>query len=404
MPELRRPGNGPPNYGAHPNIFTVTIHHGGNWFTLSGNNKYEGGEVGHFDWVHFNYFTKKELDGMVIDLRYKLPVGFLYKPIGKTLNMGFMVVVDKDIKMIIEDIESNRATEIHVVHALGWKEDSEVVNHVPSKALPPLKGCVIEELPNDCDVPVDVFGIPIINIEEDHEEREVIMLCDSNHGTADVGMEEANEVRNHTFEENLGEAEEVRRNKKGKRKVVEEDFILEEEEFIQDVEAEKEMGTKADPKRWWGSIVMETLMVIISENDLRELNSDDEDGICKSSIEFNPKTNIKNFNFELHMEFATVTLLKDTIREYFIVNDMEFVFIANESNRVRVKCKAPGCKWMLFASLINKIEGKTMKQLVTRKRGRPPLKNPSEETIKRKARRNNLINHQLDPLILEEIS
>ncbi|KAM6543142.1 hypothetical protein CsatB_007589 [Cannabis sativa] len=61
------------------------------------------------------------------------------------------------------------------------------------------------------------------------------------------------------------------------------------------------------------------------------------------------------------MEFATVTLLKDTIREYFIVNDMEFVFIANESNRVRVKCKAPGCKWMLFASLINKIEGKTMK-------------------------------------------
>uniref|UniRef100_A0A803P347 PB1-like domain-containing protein n=1 Tax=Cannabis sativa TaxID=3483 RepID=A0A803P347_CANSA len=248
-------------HGAHPNIFTVTIHHGGNWFTLSGNNKYEGGEVGHFDWVHFNYFTKKELDGMVIDLGYKLPVGFLYKPIGKTLNMGFMVVVDKDIKMIIEDIESNRATEIHVylvfpkvVHALGWKEDSEVVNHVPSKALPPLKGCVIEELPDDYDVPVDVFGISIINIEEDHEEREVIMLCDSNHGTVDVGMEEANEVRNHDFEENLGEAEEVRMNKKGKRKVVEEDFILEEEEFIQDVEAEKEMGTKADPKRWSGSI------------------------------------------------------------------------------------------------------------------------------------------------------
>ncbi|KAF4376208.1 hypothetical protein F8388_018877 [Cannabis sativa] len=91
--------------------------------------------------------------------------------------------------------------------------------------------------------------------------------------------------------------------------------------------------------------------------------------------------------------------VEDTIREYFIVNDMEFVFLANDSNRVRVKCKAPGCKWMLFASLINKIEGKTMKvkklenehtcgmQLVTRKRGRPPLKNPSEETIKRKARR-----------------
>ncbi|KAF4376205.1 hypothetical protein F8388_018874 [Cannabis sativa] len=284
--------------------------------------------------------------------------------------MGFMVVVDNDIKMITEDIESNRATEIHVylvfpkvVHALGWKEDSKVVNHVPSKALPPLKGCVIEELPDDCDVPMDVF--------------------------------EANEVRNHTFEENLREAEEVRRNKKGKRKVVEEDFILEEEEFIQDVEAEKEMGTKVDPKRWWGSIADFCANTagdgdsdgICSEDDLRELNSDDEDGICKSSIEFNPKTNIKNFNFELHMEFATVTLLRDTIREYFIVNDMEFVFIANDSNRVRVKCKAPGCKWMLFASLINKIEAKTMKQLVTRKRGRPPLKNPSEETIKRKARR-----------------
>ncbi|XP_062118312.1 uncharacterized protein LOC133831926 [Humulus lupulus] len=61
------------------------------------------------------------------------------------------------------------------------------------------------------------------------------------------------------------------------------------------------------------------------------------------------------------MEFATVTILRNAIREYFIEGDQEYVFIANDSNRVRVKCKGANCDWMLFASIVNKTDGKIMR-------------------------------------------
>ena len=100
--------------GGHTNIFTIAIHHGGSSFTPFGNRRYEGRKVDYVDWVNIDYFTRMELDGMALDLGHKLPVGFMYKPIGKVLNMGYMVVGDKEILRIVEDIERNRATKIDI--------------------------------------------------------------------------------------------------------------------------------------------------------------------------------------------------------------------------------------------------------------------------------------------------
>ncbi|XP_062113116.1 uncharacterized protein LOC133824263 [Humulus lupulus] len=127
------------------------------------------------------------------------------------------------------------------------------------------------------------------------------------------------------------------------RRENDEDFILEEEEFEQDVEAEKEMDG------------------ICSEEELHELKLEDEFDAGKNSKEFNLKTKMQNFQFVLGMEFSTVTILRNAIREYIIEGDREYVFISNDSNRIRVKCKGANYEWMLFASIVNKTEGKTMR-------------------------------------------
>ncbi|XP_062085390.1 uncharacterized protein LOC133791483 [Humulus lupulus] len=129
------------------------------------------------------------------------------------------------------------------------------------------------------------------------------------------------------------------------------------------------MGTQSDPRRWWRSVLdFCTQNVddgdsdgICYEEELHELKSDDEFDAGKNSKEFNPKTKMQNFQFVLGMEFATVTILRNAIRKYFIEGDREYVFITNDSNKVRVKCKGANCEWMLFASIVNKTDGKTMR-------------------------------------------
>ncbi|XP_062099818.1 uncharacterized protein LOC133805665 [Humulus lupulus] len=129
------------------------------------------------------------------------------------------------------------------------------------------------------------------------------------------------------------------------------------------------MGTQSDPRRWWRSVSdFCTQNVddgdsdgICSKEKLHELKSDDEFDAGKNSKEFNLKTKMQNFQFVLGMEFATVKILRNAIREYFIEGDREYVFISIDSNRVRVKCKGANCEWMLFASIVNKTDAKTMR-------------------------------------------
>ncbi|XP_062119248.1 uncharacterized protein LOC133832997 [Humulus lupulus] len=224
-----------------------------------------------------------------------------------------------------------------------------------------------------------------MDYESDMENQipEVVVLSDSEDDIGDVredtveenqepvqsdrnGKGKQADVRENTAEESK---DKVQRDRKGKGKQTDEDFILEEEEFEQDVEAKIEMGTQSDPRRWWRSVSDfcaqnvddGDLDGICYEEELHEMKSDDEFDAGKNSKEFNPKTKMQNFQFVLGMEFATVTILRNAIREYFIEGDREYVFIANDSNRVRVKCKGANSEWMLFASIVNKTDGKTMR-------------------------------------------
>ncbi|KAF4356269.1 hypothetical protein F8388_000716 [Cannabis sativa] len=151
------------------------------------------------------------------------------------------------------------------------------------------------------------------------------------------------------------------------------------------------------------------------------------------------------FNFKLGMEFGSVQLLKNTLKEHFILESKEYKLLANDLEKFRAVCRAPGCPYLLYAHVngdgktfrINKmkpkhqcgivmhpnmdfsafhqmtqnikfskvsnhqfyrardtariiLEGsvKDQYEIVEKKKGeRPPVKNPTKETIKRKKRK-----------------
>ena len=68
---------------------------------------------------------------------------------------------------------------------------------------------------------------------------------------------------------------------------------------------------------------------------------------------------MQNPIFTVGMLFTTVQEFRKVVREYGIKNGHNFHFIKNESDRVRVRCAADGCPWLLYASLVNRKE-KTM--------------------------------------------
>ncbi|XP_062019055.1 uncharacterized protein LOC133735674 [Rosa rugosa] len=77
----------------------------------------------------------------------------------------------------------------------------------------------------------------------------------------------------------------------------------------------------------------------------------DSDGELEEvGIEFNPSTDMKKSNFCLKMQFATVQILRDALREKAIQGGWEYVYIKNDKTRLRVVCKENNCPFELFAS------------------------------------------------------
>ncbi|KAF4377479.1 hypothetical protein F8388_024970 [Cannabis sativa] len=132
---------------------------------------------------------------------------------------------------------------------------------------------------------------------------------------------EKDRVENHPVENANGETSTT----------LEEEFTFEEEEFVQDVEAEKEIGLQSDPGRWWGAITDFCHQVV---------DDGDSDGVSSG---------FEGFKLLPEMEFASVTILRNAIKEYFIQINRQY--LVNDSRRVRVKCKGEGCEWMMFASV-----------------------------------------------------
>ncbi|KAF4366565.1 hypothetical protein F8388_004229 [Cannabis sativa] len=147
--------------------FTVKLIHGSTWFSPFGNRRYEGGSWEYFDHCKIEGFTRLDLEDMARSLQCRFPFGFLYKPHGKHLNMGFMVVNNASIQLMLEDLTARNNAEANVYLvlpdpqlAVEWEEDAEAVKiHQPEQSSK-VEKCKIEELPEGCTVVADVVVNP----------------------------------------------------------------------------------------------------------------------------------------------------------------------------------------------------------------------------------------------------
>ncbi|KAF4403166.1 hypothetical protein G4B88_027937 [Cannabis sativa] len=147
--------------------FTVKLIHGGLWFSPFGNRRYEGGCWEYFDHYKIEGFTRHDLEDMARSLEYRFPFGFLYKPHGKHLNMGFMVVNNASIQLMLEDLTARNNAEANVYLvlpdpqlAVEWEEDAEAIKMQEPQQSSKVEKCKIEELPEGCTVVADVVVNP----------------------------------------------------------------------------------------------------------------------------------------------------------------------------------------------------------------------------------------------------
>ncbi|KAM6541865.1 hypothetical protein CsatB_006312 [Cannabis sativa] len=145
------------------------------------------------------------------------------------------------------------------------------------------------------------------------------------------------------------------------------DFVLHEEEYCGEPKVERHDYTQPDSCDWWGrhtELVPDALCEdegdIGEETEMRSVHSDEEnESAGPYKLPYNPDTNLENLEWKPYMEFASIEVLRKTIRAYFIHQNKEYILKANDSKKFRVKCSAEGCPWMLYAYV--KQDGKTFR-------------------------------------------
>ncbi|XP_060966689.1 uncharacterized protein LOC115710774 [Cannabis sativa] len=147
---------------------------------------------------------------------------------------------------------------------------------------------------------------------------------------------------------------------------------MHEEEYNGEPNVELNENVQPQDCGWWGR---HTELVhdnaddsdIGDEVEMGSVHSDKEnEAATPHKIPFNPETNTEDVDFKCYMEFATIDLLRKTVREHFIHNNKEYILLANDRQKFRVKCKAEGCPWMFGWQLTSKTSSEYIQTWITR--------------------------------------
>ncbi|PON31372.1 hypothetical protein TorRG33x02_357960 [Trema orientale] len=140
-----------------------------------------------------DYFSKFSLENMALHLNYTIPFGFLWKPKDRALKYGKILVSDKEVIEILEELVRRKYREAEVflvmpkkVMELEWREDSDAIKHHPGPE--PLKRCIIEELAED----TDIQGLKVVTSQSQSQHSYTDLGPE-----AEIGTEEENTTRTH---------------------------------------------------------------------------------------------------------------------------------------------------------------------------------------------------------------
>nr|KAJ0213339.1 hypothetical protein LSAT_V11C400157690 [Lactuca sativa] len=105
-------------YERVPTMFTIKLHHGGN-FTKLLNTKYVKGEVRYIDLVDIDDFSVHELDAMMLELGYSVPpvIYYHFRIPHEDLDFGLRALGnDNDVLNLAQYIGDNKVIEVYTEH------------------------------------------------------------------------------------------------------------------------------------------------------------------------------------------------------------------------------------------------------------------------------------------------
>ncbi|KAF4361719.1 hypothetical protein F8388_026409 [Cannabis sativa] len=266
---------------------------------------------------------------MARSFQYRFPFGFLYKPYGKHLNIGFMVVNNASIQLMLEDLtaRNNAKANVYLVLpdpqlALQWEEDAEAEPLGCKDTAKESDAYKEPDEPNCPDAVVTGFKEPLeetprakrLRIRRMRKAQPQTQAPDAIHDTLP-------ETQLETLPQTWP------------------DFDTDQLSQPQTETPASEIPVVNDDGNDW----------LDSRDELNSVHSNDEDGDHTSKLEFNPKTKNDDFKFELSMEFGSIKILRAALKEHFIHTDREYILIHNDKCKFRAKCNVEGCPWMIYA-------------------------------------------------------
>lgn len=87
-----------------------------------------------------------------------------------------------------------------------------------------------------------------------------------------------------------------------------------------------------------------------SEDERMAANSTDED--CVSYAVFNERTDMEDPKFKLGMMFSSANSFRAAVQKHAITQRKAVAQVRNFGKRVKYVCKVKGCKWMIYASVM----------------------------------------------------
>ncbi|KAF4369661.1 hypothetical protein G4B88_020188 [Cannabis sativa] len=306
------------------------------------------GCVDHFNGCKLDCFGKANLERLVSELGYVLPIRFWLRPKGETLKHGKRLLIEQDVADMLHDmlIRNYRFVDVYLIMPEKIYEfENEIVDALEE---------ILEEEPAASQL-----------TKQSQAQFKLGSGQTSSHKNSEAQFEHYLDQTSSYSEAHYGisapeaqaEIDLIQTNDEAK--LEDDDEFVEEEYALDEGELRQQDENITNSSQWWGPVNnvcnkgddAQFNCAYVSEDDLRSLNSDtnDDDGSKrKGRKEYYPKVDWKDFKFEPYLEFACVIQLREALVENFIHNNKEFKYVMNDQVRVKAVCKPPGCKWSLY--------------------------------------------------------
>ncbi|PIM97334.1 hypothetical protein CDL12_30196 [Handroanthus impetiginosus] len=321
-----------PDYGDSEE-FTIRMHHGGKFL---GQRVYLGGEVSHFDHCHSDYMSLQEIDSMSIKLghhkdgdkvaqRFHFTVGHCDDP----TNLRELLC-DNDAMHLDNFVDNDRVVGIFVEHLDLKKND------------------LSDNGEKDVDSSNGENAGKASRVDNDGEASK-----GENDGQCSILNEDNNIYKNNEVEglnaniaiddHRQGHEEDEKNAKNVTGGLADSDYSFDDDIlFYDNIDNDIE---------WVGfNLGVPTVGMTTHPNEIRG-----EKCVCNPAYKnlFNLTVDMDKPEFKVGQCFSFIDIFRAAMRKHSMLHGRDIVFVKNDPNKARVKCKDSKYKWLMYASYMH---------------------------------------------------